>query len=357
MLNLLKETLFLNIPLSEWLVFICLTIIYFLLIIAAWKFTLDKAIAISLKTSNKFDDLLVEVLKATNKLTLGFFAILLGIRVLDFPEKWSDRLDSLTVVMVGIQLTLWLTKCIGIWTNMRLTTHDGEQPNPIITAMLSWIFKAFIWSVLLLTIMASMGINITAFVASLGIGGIAIALAVQNILSDLFASLAIGLDKPFVIGDFIVFNNVAGNIERVGLKTTHIRSIEGEQIVCSNMELLKNTIHNYKRMSQRRVLFKLSLSYSTSVEKLEMIPMVIKTIIEKIDHTRFDRAHFKSFSELSLDYEVVYFIDTNDFGLYMDIQQSINLAIMKVLKNLEVEFALPYLAGNNIKVQMSNTEV
>ncbi len=126
--------------------------------------------------------------------------------------------------------------------------------NSVITTMISWTLRALLWSVLMLAVMANMGVNITAFVASLRVGGVAVALAVQSILSDLFASLAIDLDKPFEIGDFIVFNDVAGTIEHIGLKTTLIRSLSGEQIVCSNTELLKNTIHNYKRMQERRIL-------------------------------------------------------------------------------------------------------
>jgi small-conductance mechanosensitive channel len=194
---------------------------------------------------------------------------------------------------------------------------------------------------LLLTVLANMGVNVTAFIASLGIGGVAVALAVQNILGDLFASLSIGLDKPFVIGDFVIFGDVLGTVERVGLKTTHIRSLDGEQIVCSNAEILKKTIHNYKRMSTRRVLFNFGVSYATSPDQLEQIPQMIKALVEKFENARFDRAHFKGFGSTTLDFEVVYILDTGDFNLYMDIQQSLNLSIMRELKNLGVEFALP----------------
>lgn len=332
---------FLNISASQWLWACTLAVIYFLLILSVWKIVIYKLKKFATNTVNFVDDVLVEVLESTKYLTFALVAFLLAIRILDLPEKWLDRLGHVTFIIVGLQVAIWASKAITVWTNKRLTSREGEVPNPVITAMLSWVFTAVVWSVLLLTILANVGVNITAFVASLGIGGVAVALAVQNILSDLFASLSIGLDKPFVIGDFIVFNDVMGNVERVGLKTTHIRSLAGEQIVCSNTELLKNTIHNYKRMSQRRVVFGFGVSYATPPEKLEKIPGLIKGMIEKIEKTRFDRAHFKGFSSVTLDFEVVYFIVTDDFNLYMDIQQSINLNVMRTLKELNVEFALP----------------
>ena len=331
----------LNIPASHWLGAAFLAILYFILILSVWKIIIYKLKQFSAKTTNKIDDVVVEVLQSTEYLTFSLMAILLSIRVLDLPEKWLDRLGHITFMVLGLQVAIWVSKCITVWTARRLTSREGEAPNPVITAMLSWVFKAVVWTILLLTILANMGVNITAFVTSLGIGGVAVALAVQNILSDLFASLSIGLDKPFVIGDFIVFGNVMGTVERVGLKTTHIRSLDGEQIVCSNTELLKNTIHNYKRMSQRRVVFGFGVSYATPPDSLEKIPTIIKEMIKKIDKTRFDRAHFKGFSSVTLDFEVVYFIVTDDFNLYMDIQQSINLNIMRELKALNVDFALP----------------
>lgn len=337
----LQVNTLLNIPATQWLSAALLTVLYFFLILSLWKFIIFKLKVISAKTANNIDDIIVEVLQSTQYLTFIMLATLLGIRILDLPEKWVTRLDHLTFIVLGIQAAIWISKAITIWTNNKLTSREGDIPNPVITAMLAWVFKTVVWTILILTVLANVGVNITAFVTSLGIGGVAVALAVQNILSDLFASLSIGLDKPFVIGDFIIFGDVMGTVERVGLKTTHIRSLNGEQIVCSNTELLKNTIHNYKRMSQRRVVFSFGVSYATPPDSLEKIPVMIKQTIEKIEKTRFDRAHFKGFGSVTLDFEAVYFIVTDDFNLYMDIQQSINLTIMRELKTMNVDFALP----------------
>lgn len=332
---------FLNVPAYQWAIAGALTLFYFFLIISVWKLLIIKLKEFAAKTHTTFDDLIIEVLQATKKWTFALFALLMGIRFLDLSDKWLARLDHITFIVVGLQIAIWITKGISIWASGTLITRNADLPNPVITTLLSWIFKVAIWSVLLLTILANMGVNVTAFIASLGIGGIAVALAVQNILGDLFASLSIGLDKPFVIGDFVIFGDVLGTVERVGLKTTHIRSLDGEQIVCSNAEILKKTIHNYKRMSTRRVQFGFGVSYGTEPDQLEQIPQLIKSLIEKVENARFDRAHFKGFGSTTLDFEAVYILNTGDFNMYMDIQQSLNLSIMRALKNLGVEFALP----------------
>lgn len=340
---------FLTLPVYQWGAVVALSLLYFFLILGLWNYLITKLSNFSLATHSKFDDLLIEVLRDTHKATFVFLAVLLGMRFFDLSDKWFNRLDHLTFIVIGIQATIWLTKGIGLWGSGQLTNRDGEVPNPVIVGMLSWIFRVAVWSVLLLTLLANFGVNITAFIASLGIGGIAVALAVQSILSDLFASLSIGLDKPFVIGDFIVFGNVAGTVERIGLKTSHIRSINGEQIVCGNTELLKNTIQNYKRMSKRRVSFTFGVRYDTDPDSLEQIPELIKSYIEKIDIATFDRAHFKTFGAQKLEFEVVYILDTNNFNAYMDIQQSINLFIMREIKKLKIDFMpnMNFISLNN----------
>src|SRR5687768_1043483 len=200
---LLAHTFF-NLPAYQWVIAGFLTLFYFFLILSIWKLVILKLRDFSAKTLNRIDDVIIEVLQATQKWIFALFALLLGIRYLDLPEKWLDRLDHVTFIVLGLQIAIWVSKGITLWASGTLLNRDGEVPNPVITTMLAWIFKAVVWSVLLLTVLANVGVNITAFVASLGIGGVAIALAVQNILSDLFASLSIGLDKPFVIGDFII---------------------------------------------------------------------------------------------------------------------------------------------------------
>lgn len=339
--NWFQSYTLLGLPIEQWLYACVISAVVYLILLSAWDLSIKKMTEIAKRTSTNIDDIVVEVLQSTHRLTLALFASLMGMHFLDFPEKWENRLDHLLFVVIGIQIAVWLNKGITIWSRDRMVQAEGPLPNAVITSMLSWIFKVLVWTVLMLTILANVGVNITAFVASMGIGGVAVALAVQNILSDLFASLAIGLDKPFVIGDAVAFGDVAGTIERVGLKTTHIRSVNGEQIICSNTELLKNIIHNYKRMPERRVAFKFGVNYATDPESVAKIPQIVKSVIESSDKTRFDRAHFKEFGVSSLDFEVVYFIINSDFNLYMDIQQAVNLSLMRELKAINVEFAFP----------------
>jgi len=198
-----------------------------------------------------------------------------------------------------------------------------------------------VWSVVLLLFLDNLGINVTALVTGLGIGGIAIALALQNILGDLFASLSIILDKPFEIGDFIAVGELKGNVERIGIKTTRLRSLTGEQLVFSNSDLLSSRIQNFKRMFERRVSFQIGVTYETPLEKLEEISALLKQIVESKEKVRFDRAHFQSLGDFALIFEIVYFVSSSEYNVYMDIQQSINIEIMQKLSAIGVEFAYP----------------
>ena len=187
----------------------------------------------------------------------------------------------------------------------------------------------------------NLGIDVTALVAGLGISGVAVALALQRILNDLFSSLSIVLDKPFVIGDFIIFGEFMGSIEHIGIKTTRIRSLTGEQIICSNGDLLNTHIRNYKRMQERRVTFKLGVVYQTPANKLQQIPIMVREIIEAQELTRFDRAHFASYGDFALLFEIVYYVLSPDYNIYMDTQQTINLEIFERFQALDIEFAYP----------------
>jgi len=204
-----------------------------------------------------------------------------------------------------------------------------------------FLAKVALWTVVLLVALDNLGFNITALIAGLGVGGIAVALGLQSILGDLFASLSIVLDKPFVIGDFIIVEQYQGTVERIGLKTTRMKSLSGEQIVFSNSDLLKSRIRNYQRMQERRIVFSLGIAYQTSREKLESIPSMIQEIISRQEAVRFDRAHFKEFGESSLNFEIVYFVESPDYALYMEKQQKINLELYQRFAEEGIQFAYP----------------
>jgi small-conductance mechanosensitive channel len=340
------QSKFLSFTINEWVYALLIFICTYAVLLLIWKFTIRRITRFALRNPTKLGDLIVEVMRSTHQLTFALFSVLFAMHFLELNARWLTRLDYLSFLIIGFQIALWLSKGITLWAKAKSVATDGSAENMVLTTMLSWIFKTIVWSIAVLSILANMGVNITAFVASLGVGGVAVALAVQNILSDLFASLAIGLDKPFVIGDFIIFGDVLGTVERVGLKTTHIRSLSGEQIVCGNTELLKNTIHNYKRMAERRVVFEFRVTYDTKADVVEKIPEIVKKAIAAESKARFDRAHFKGFGLSSLDFEVVYYVLDSSYNIYMDIQQSVNLYLMRELESMDVSFAFPTMTLN-----------
>jgi small-conductance mechanosensitive channel len=332
---------FLGVPAISWLYAGIAAVLLYVLLSVVLRFVVARMETFAARTSTHLDDLAVEVFKSTQSVALFMVSVLFGAGFLDLNDKWDARISHLWFLVIGFQIAVWINRGVTVWTAGRLSSMSASAHNPVITTMLSWMVRGLLWSVLFLAVMANMGVNITAFVASLGVGGVAVALAVQSILSDLFASLAIGLDKPFEVGDFIVFGDIAGTIEHIGLKTTRIRSLSGEEIVCGNTQLLKNTLHNYKRMSERRILFGFGVTYDATVDQLRAIPDVVKTAVEAAGTTRFDRAHFKQFGESSLDFEVVYYVTDPGYNLYMDIQQKINLALVSEFSSMGVGFAFP----------------
>jgi len=239
----------------------------------------------------------------------------------------------------------------GIWAHhavVRLLRDHVERrkvasraSNVAILGLVGFFARVAVWTTVLLLVLDNFGIDVTALVTGLGIGGIAVALAVQNVLSDTFASISILLDKPFEVGDFIIVGEHLGVVENIGVKTTRVRSLSGEQLVFGNHDLLSSRIRNFKRMYERRVAFSFGVTYQTPIEKLEWIPRMVRASIETLDRTRFDRAHFKGFSSSSLDFEIVYYVLDPDYGVYMDIQQEINLRIMRALDAEGVAFAYP----------------
>ena len=279
--------------------------------------------------------LLGATLARTSSLAVVATALLIGLTVLDLPRPWDERVRHLWFITLGVQLCLYLNHAVTLGFQRYLASRPGGGAQASVAhTLMTWAVKSVLWIVFLLAMLSNLGINITAFVASLGIGGVAVALAVQNILGDLFASLSIAVDKPFEVGDAIAVNNVSGSVEHVGLKTTRIRADSGEQIVIANADLLKNTVRNYKRMSNRRVQFSLNLSPATPVAVAEKLPAALQAVIESQDGVRFDRAHLKSVGQEALEFEVVYFVLQPSYSVFMDTQQKILLEAMKLIDQL-----------------------
>lgn len=286
-------------------------------------------------------EMLCAMLKKTSHLVVVITALLIGLTVLDLPEPWASRVTHLWFITLGVQIGLYANKLVDITARRYFggraptsASATGAANPTVARTLMVWALKTALWVVLFLAILSNLGINISAFVASLGIGGIAVALAVQNILGDLFASLSIAVDKPFEVGDAISVNGFSGTVEHVGLKTTRIRADSGEQIVIANADLLKNTVRNFKRMQNRRVQFSLNLAPSTPVDVAERVPEALQHVVEAQRQVRFDRAHLKSVTQDALEFEVVYHVLDPSYAAYMDVQQQVLLGAMRVLSGI-----------------------
>ncbi|UAW97932.1 mechanosensitive ion channel family protein [Halopseudomonas nanhaiensis] len=291
------------------------------------------------KSHTAFMVILAEMLRHTSRVLLFAFSLLIALRFVDLASDWERLLSHGWFIALAFQFALWLDTAARLW--MDSLTRDGKRRNPVTTTVIGIMIRIVVWTMMLLSILANLGVDITAMVASLGVGGIAIALALQTLLSDVFASLAIGIDKPFEIGDFVVFGEVAGNIEHIGLKTTRIRALSGEQIVCANADLLSKILHNYKRMNTRRIVFKFGIMYSTPTDKVREVAALVRRVVDSVADTHFDRAHFVAFDDSQLTFEVVHIVQSSDYNRYMDIQQEINLGLLQGCRDLGVGFAFP----------------
>ncbi|WP_313070746.1 mechanosensitive ion channel family protein [Melaminivora sp.] len=287
--------------------------------------------------------LIAQMLAGTSHTLILLAAVLVGLGLLDLPERWHARVGQLWFLALAAQIGLWGARAIGVAVERYRVHHGATSPGQVSASatLMSWGLRTLLWATVALAILSNLGVNITAFIASLGVGGVAVALAVQNILGDLFASMAIAVDKPFEVGDFIVVGNVAGTVQKVGVKTTRIKALSGEQVVVGNTDLLKQTINNYRLMRERRIVFAFSIAQATPPDRVEAVSRAVGEIIRAVPKVRFDRAHFKSFGASSLDFEVVYIVEDADFNRYMDIQQRINLGILERLQALDVQLAVP----------------
>lgn len=286
------------------------------------------------------------LLQRTSSLLVCALALWIGSRFLDLPDGAAAILRAVVVLAVALQVLTWSFEAIEFVLQMFLERRGnaagGVDPG-LATAVpaMQFVGRFAVAVAIVMLALQNLGVDVTAVIAGLGVGGIAIALAVQNILGDLFASLSIVLDKPFVVGDFIVVGDKAGSVERIGLKTTRVRSLSGEQLIFANSDLLGSRIQNFKRMQERRVVFRIGVTYQTPMDTIETLPSALRQCVEAQSMARFERAHFAAYGTSSLEFEVVYWVRDAEYDTYMDVHQAINLAIGRRLGELGVDFAHP----------------
>lgn len=259
-------------------------------------------------------------------------------RTLEIPPQFDVVLNRVMFVLVAVQVGIWTSAAVSFrLRHRRGTTLDTDATGAL--AIVHFVAAIIIWSLVTLVALDNLGINITALVAGLGIGGIAVALAIQTTLSNLLASLAIALDQPFVVGDTITVDQDTGTVEKIGIANTRLRSVNGEQIVISNTDLLKARVHNFGRMYERRVLFTIGVVYDTRREKLPSIPAILESAVRAQDKTRFERSHFLAYGESALQFETVYHVLDANYLLYANIQQAINLRILEQFERQGIRLA------------------
>ena len=340
-MNILEIT-FLENSLMTWAAAL-VTAFLVLMVLLILKARIASAMAAFLRGIKEETGQLAEgVIQRTRFSFLFALAVYAGSLALRLPASYSSILDLLVILVFLIQAGLWGVWIITFCADWAIELKkDKDSADATVLGLVKFVSKTALWSVVVLVALGTLGVDITALVAGLGVVGIAVALAVQNILGDLFASLTIVLDKPFIVGDFIIVGDSMGTVERVGLKTTRIRSLSGEQLIMPNSDLLQSRIRNYKRMQERRVPFSIRVVYETTGDKLKRIPGILKEVIESQEMTRFDRAHFKDYGNFSLNFEIVYWVLSPEKSRSMDIQQAINLSILERFQKEGIEFAYP----------------
>ena len=334
---------FLGNSIESWLIALGVSLGSFLVLLFMRRMIKSRLVNMAKKSRTYLDDVIIPIVKETRWFAFLGLGLYFGSLVLELPADVGFWIGRILQIVLIIQVGFWGTGLISFYINRGMESRIDEDHGDDATTLeaLGLLGKIALWVILSLIILDNLGVEISSLVASLGIGGIAIALAVQNILSDLFASLSITLDKPFAIGDFIVVDDFEGDVEDIGLKSTRIRSLSGEELIFSNADLLSSRIRNYKRLEKRRISFNFGVVYGTGVEELKQIPQIVEEIISPLEHVKFGRVHFKTLGDYSLDYSVIYYVNVPEYASYLDIQQDINLKLYERFEKLGIEFAYP----------------
>ena len=341
--DFLSRTL-LGAPLHQWVLFLAVAAGLFLALRAVWAVGLARLKRTAERTTTTYDDYAVGVLARTRWFGELGAAVFLALYCADLngDSATEPALRAFALVLLFVQIGYWGTGLIDVVLARGFRAAGAtEGTRRSAAGVVRWFGLVFVWGIVFLLILSAFHVEITPLIAGLGVGGIAVAFALQQILSDVFCSVAIVLDRPFEVGDFIVVGDYLGAVEHIGIKTTRLRSLGGEQIVMSNSDLLGSRIRNFKRMEERRVVFGFGVLYSTDAGQLERIPPLVQQIILDQKDTRFDRAHFQAFGDSAVQFEVVYYVLTADYNRYMNIQQAINLELLRRFRELGVEMAYP----------------
>lgn len=327
---------------SAAVVFVGLTAFFWLIRIVL----LIRLKALSEKTTAKFDDVVVEAVESIKVGVYTLVALYAALQFFTLPQTLDQVLKGIFYFVIVWQAIAVASCFVNYFTTKFLEKDedgDGEVDPAAAMAsnMVTLIARIVLWALGTIFVLSNLGIEVTSLIAGLGVGGIAVAFALQGVLGDLFASFSLYFDKPFRIGDFIVIGDDSGTVEKIGIKSTRIRTLQGEELVVSNTELTTARVQNFKKMSERRIVSQFGITYETPQEKVHEVPGVVNRIFESIDGARLDRVHFTTFADSALIFELVYYVETSDYSEYLDKQQAFNFELMRILSEMSVEFAYP----------------
>ncbi|MGE0632683.1 MAG: mechanosensitive ion channel family protein [Pseudobdellovibrionaceae bacterium] len=326
----------------SWFITVVLSLAFALAIKSVTKLVSFRLRKFAEQTSTIWDDVAVDLLDGLKSWVICTWILYVLSLRLSPPEAARKSLFAIAVFSIIFQIGIWGIHLIRTWRRATLDRIVRDDPSAAAAlGLLSATLQVAYVVTIILIGLSNLGVNIGALLAGLGVGGIAVALAAQNILGDLLASLSIVLDKPFVIGDFIVAGNHKGTVTNVGIKTTRLQSLSGEELILSNKDLLESRIQNFKRMQKRRVVQTLGVVYSTPAETLEKIPVWVREVILKREKLEFDRCHFCNYGASSLDFEFVFYVNDPEYNVYMDLQEEVLMDLFKKFRQEGVEFAFP----------------
>ena len=329
---------FLGVSLSRWLTSLALFLVIFVSLKIFRKVVLVKLKKLAKKTKTDLDEMLIDAIESLGNFFYFFIALYFPLKYLDFSSMLNNFLDSAIIIIVSFYVVRGLA--VGVDYGVKEVSKKRESGTSVVRFMGLFI-KVLLWMVALIFILSNLGVEVTSLIAGLGVGGLAVALALQNVFDDLFSAFSIYLDKPFEHGDFIIIGEHMGVVKNIGLKTTRIESLWGQEIVISNKELTTTRIDNYKKMNKRRIHFKFGVTYQTPNAKLKKINDIVVEIFDKIPLADLDRTHFKEFGDFSLNYEIAYYVQSSDFADYMNVQQEINFQLKERFEKESIEFAYP----------------
>ncbi|MCX5794267.1 MAG: mechanosensitive ion channel family protein [Elusimicrobia bacterium] len=306
------------------------------------KVVIARLRALAARTETDLDDLLVDLLELIRLPEVVLVALWTATRHLDLPARAEHLLHAVLLMALTYRALTWLRVGADYSIRKMLCAQGrGAEADKGTARNLSYLISGLLWVVAVLFVLSNLGFNVSSMLAGLGIGGVAVALAAQAVLGDLFSALAIYLDRPFVVGDFIVVGDKQGTVEHIGIKTTRVRALSGEMLIVANSKLTSSEIQNFRLLRERRIAFKVGVPYTTTAEQVAKVPALLKAAISAQSKARFDRAHLSSFGETGFSFEAVYYVTGPDYTVYMDVNQAIHLGILDAFRKEKIAFAMP----------------